>query len=506
MSGLVDSDHCCPPDVAACEDLMDLTSWKTTHIKIAGLELDQLNPRIPGIFNQRTTRDIVAALIEHEDVYALAKSIVEFGGLYPNERLIAVEENGGKIVVEGNRRLAALKLLHSPDLAPQNLVERFRNLSNKIDPHQIEKVEVVLAPSRATAARLIVARHTGDAVRRWSPAQQSRYIRTLVKPGNTIEDVAEEIKLSPGEIREFLRTDTMVQLAHVLPLDDSVRSALDDKDKFTVTTLQRLTQSAEGQSFLGITFDPDANAVGHYDVEEFKRAYGRIVSDITTGKIDTRKLNSSAHIKKYLKRINQAKPDTTKKGTWTSTSLLSGKTEAAKSAIKAATKPKPKPKEDPFLIPRGFHCALKSPRIREIFGELRRLKLRDYPNACAVLARIFIELVIGSYLDNTGKIQPLLDKAKKGKKGDDWAPTLRHMMGVVLQDRDVQLKPQTRKALNRMVSNHESLLSLEHIDQFVHNRYVAPSERDLRIMWSAVEPLLEQFMEEPPAGTTTTGA
>src|SRR5437899_8875556 len=81
------------------------------------------------------------------------------------------------------------------------------------------------------------------------------------------------------------------------------------------------------------------------------------------------------------------------------------------------------------------------------------------------------------------------------------APTLRQMMSLVLQDKDVKLKPQTRKALNRMVSNNESLLSLEHIDQFVHNRYSAPSERELRIMWSAMEPLLEQFMEEPtPAG------
>jgi hypothetical protein len=180
---------------------MDLSSWKTGHVKVSGLDLDQMNPRIPGIANQRSTRDIVAALIDHEDVLGLAKSIVDFGGLYPSERLIAVDEQNEKVVVEGNRRLAALKLLHSPDLAPENHVERFRNLSNKIDPHAIEKVEVVIAPSRAAAARLIVARHTGDSVKRWSPVQQARYIRTLVKPGHTIEEVAEDIKLTAGEIR-----------------------------------------------------------------------------------------------------------------------------------------------------------------------------------------------------------------------------------------------------------------------------------------------------------------
>src|SRR5262245_12100070 len=108
-------------------------SWKTGQVRVANLELDPLNPRLPGVGTTRHTREIVAEMIEHENILELAKSIVEFGGLYPNERLILVEEGGEKIVVEGNRRLSALKLLHSPDLAPEAHTERFRNLSNKID-------------------------------------------------------------------------------------------------------------------------------------------------------------------------------------------------------------------------------------------------------------------------------------------------------------------------------------------------------------------------------------
>jgi len=97
--------------------------------------------------------------------------------------------------------------------------------------------------------------------------QQARYIRTLVKPGHTVEEVAEDIKLTAGEIRNFLRTDTMMQLAHVMPLEDDVREILDDKDKFSLTTLERLIQSSDGQKFLGITFDADGNAVGGYEAE-----------------------------------------------------------------------------------------------------------------------------------------------------------------------------------------------------------------------------------------------
>ena len=96
----------------------------------------------------------------------LAKKIADAGGLYPNESLVVVIEDGKKIVVEGNRRLASLKLLNSPDLAPEPMIARFRTLSHSIGQQAIEKVDIVVAPSRAAAAGLIVSRHTGDFVKR----------------------------------------------------------------------------------------------------------------------------------------------------------------------------------------------------------------------------------------------------------------------------------------------------------------------------------------------------
>ena len=478
---------------------MDHSSWKTSLHNITGLELDPKNPRLPGVGRYKSTRDIVAVLLEHEDVLGLAKSIVEFGGLYPSERLIVVEENGDKVVVEGNRRLAALKLIESPDLAPPTLVEKFRALRSKIGP--IQKAEIVTAPTRSAAARLIVARHAGDSLRRWLPAQQARFIRTLVDGNLTIEEAAQEIKMTPGEIRNFLRMDTMLRLAYVMTLDDVTRNVLESHDKFSFSTLERFVTSSEGQGFLGISFDGEGNAVGHLQADEFKKGYTRVVTDIAKGDVDTRKLNKSDDIKAYLKGISAAKPNHSKKDTWTSTELLSGSTTETKKAIKAATKMVKKPKSESFLIPRGFSCGIKSQRIKEIFAELRRLKIADYPNACAVLLRIFAEMAVGHHLDKTGKSQPLYEKAKKEGKKPDWAPTLRQLMRVCLEDKDLKVKALNRKALNRMVNDDESLLSLDHIDQYVHNRYVAPKERDLRSIWETLEPLLEQYMEEPPAPT-----
>ena len=275
----------------------------------------------------------------------------------------------------------------------------------------------------------------------------------------------------------------------------TVREAIDDK-AFSVTTLERLIQSTAGQRFLGIKFDSDGNAVGEYDAEEFKKAYGRIVTDIAGGKINTRELNANEDIEKYLDKLGKDKPNRAKKATWTSNQLLSGKTQAAKAALKAAKKPEPAAERaEPYLIPRAFRCRINQPRIKEIFGELRKLKLSEYPNACAVLGRIYIELIVGHYLEKTGKDKPLLDKAKKENKPADWSPTLRQMMRTVLQDTTITIKPQVRRAIDRMVNNDDSLISLEHIDQFVHNRHIAPNERELRLMWTSIEPLLDLLTE-----------
>jgi hypothetical protein len=44
----------------------------------------------------------------------------------------------------------------------------------------------------------------------------------------------------------------------------------------------------------------------------------------------------------------------------------------------------------------------------DIRGELTKLKRDDYPNAGAVLLRVFFELAVVSYLERTGKLAPLI--------------------------------------------------------------------------------------------------
>ena len=87
----------------------DYSKWKQTSKAATTLLLDHRNPRLSPRTSVPTQPELVAELIGHEEIYTLAKSITE-KGVYPYDLPIVVEEGGKLVVVEGNRRLCAIKL------------------------------------------------------------------------------------------------------------------------------------------------------------------------------------------------------------------------------------------------------------------------------------------------------------------------------------------------------------------------------------------------------------
>jgi hypothetical protein len=476
----------------------DYSTWKERVESVTSLLLDDQNPRIPEITPDLSQRDIAEQLVLHDDVYGLAKSIVE-KGYYPTEVLIAVKEEDELVVIEGNRRLAALKLLISPELAPAQYEDRFRLLRAKVPLESIKRVRVTFAPSRELAAPLIIERHTHIAIKQWKPAQQAKYLASLVGPGLSIADVAEQFGIDKGDLEKNLRAHTMYQIACTLPLDAETLERVRNPRTFNLSALERLVENSDAADFLGVQFEEGGKFSGHIAQKEFIKGYRRIVKDIANNDENTRTLNNARDITKYLKRFGKDKPDLSKSGKFTSEELL-GKQQAAE-----PRRPIPRkqtgPRPNPSLVPRNFKCMLQNARINEILKELRNLRVADYENATAVMFRIFAELVIGFHLDTTKKIRPLLVKARKDGKPNDWTPPLRHMLQLLLTDPEIELSTSARKSLNRAVSNDLHPLSLDSLDQFVHNRYEAPGEKELRRFWDMFEELLAQLVIEKPTET-----
>ena len=87
-------------------------NWDSEPIDIGELNLDPKNPRLTdfGLARNATQDQIIEALWSKMAVDELALSIAE-NGFYKHEPLYAAREHGKLFVIEGNRRLAAVKLL-----------------------------------------------------------------------------------------------------------------------------------------------------------------------------------------------------------------------------------------------------------------------------------------------------------------------------------------------------------------------------------------------------------
>lgn len=485
--------------------MIDYSKWKESQLTVTNLLLDPHNPRIPDSGENLSQRDLLADLVANDKVYELAKSIVE-NGYYPVESLIFVEEQKKKYVVEGNRRLAALKLLISPEIAPDPVWERrFRALSNRIDPSAVRKVKVIKAPTREAAAPVIMSKHTRSQVESWSPLMQAKFYRNLVDRGLTVDDIAEQFSLASSEITDALQRYTMYSIACSLDLPEEVAKKVQNPREFPVTNLDRLYKNPKVNRFLGISFDENKGLTGSVDVDEFKKGYTKIVTDIATGTVHSRTLNTTAEMDEYLASFGKQKPNLRKKGKFTADTLLAASTKRKTPEKASAAKKKPKSKPIPrALIPGSFSCDVNNQRINDVFNELKKLPVAQYPNAVALMFRSLLEMSLGYYLDRTGNLTKLTDKirAARVKKGGslpkDWHPTLTQMLQYVVdKDADIISNGNLLKALHKLVSQEKALLSIDTLNLFAHNQHFYPNEDDLREFWPQLQGLFEIILVEP---------
>jgi hypothetical protein len=478
---------------------MDYSAWDTQPASVTSLTLDPKNPRLPELGHEASQPEIIAELIRHEAVFDLAKEISRFG-YFPTEVLVCIDDGGSLVVVEGNRRLASMKLLLNPESAPAEHVGRFKKLAK--DAVGLPKeIRVTVAPSRSAAAPFIMNRHTKIDIKRWEPIQQARYIQSLLDSGASLEQLPELTGFRRGDLVDRLRTKTMYDIANTLPLSGPLKDVVSDPRRFNASTLERVIGTPRLREFLGIEFDAEGGIVGKVHPDDFKRAYQRIVEDIVDGKVDTRIINKKAGVSRYLKRIAQAAPK--RDGAFTSDSLLGKVGPATPKQVLRRKKAKAKRTR---LIARTFKCYLDLPRINCVLEELQRLDVSEFENAVGILLRIFIELTVSHYLDSTGKMNPLIKRLdKQGKKPKTWSPSLRQMLNETLTNDSIadQIPRQARKALNKAIAYDDHPLSLDGMDQFAHNPYDAPNSKQLFQMWSQFEDLMGLMMiEQTPPSTT----
>jgi hypothetical protein len=157
------------------------------HLK--QLELDPDNPRLV-VQGRPTQQKLIVKLFEEEALDELVASFLE-NGYFEEEPLVVVPEGRLYRVVEGNRRLATLKLLVDRQL------RRKTGVSGWPDPtpsqrRRLDPVPCVVYADRTAVLPYLGYRHITGA-RKWAPFQKARFVAQLLEAGQSLDEIEELI-------------------------------------------------------------------------------------------------------------------------------------------------------------------------------------------------------------------------------------------------------------------------------------------------------------------------
>lgn len=161
------------------------------YLAVADLAFDPENPRLPTTVDGHDEAQVFAWMLVDESLTELIGSIGA-QGYFPGEPVLVApnsESGPSYVVVEGNRRLAAVKLLADPGRAPvrQQTVERLAQEA----AFRPEHLPALVFERRDDILDYLGYRHiTG--VKEWDPLAKARYLEQLLRRaearGDTLTD------------------------------------------------------------------------------------------------------------------------------------------------------------------------------------------------------------------------------------------------------------------------------------------------------------------------------
>ena len=247
-----------------------------TKVPVKWLVLDRRNPRlIPG-GEEPDEVEIIAQLYRSEDLSELLQSIAANGYLDIEPLVVLKEgeapegeaqEGEALTVLEGNRRLAAIRLFEDPDLANlifeqvrlrvtiPSLSEQFRSTIQKVSVYRVE--------TRTEARSFIGFKHINGAAK-WQSYAKARFAAEWYRDGEVkLTEIADQIGDKHDTIKRMVNAIYVLEQAEkagIFHLSDRVGP------RFNFSHLYTALSRGPYMRFLGLEeawsrFDPKPNPV-----------------------------------------------------------------------------------------------------------------------------------------------------------------------------------------------------------------------------------------------------
>jgi hypothetical protein len=208
------------------------------------LKLDLQNPRMPDShFNDEL--EAILYLVDNADVSELVQSITT-SGWFDYEPLIVLRDS--RIVVEGNRRMAALRIIASPDLQAESGI----SIPDDAAPYP-DQVRVRLVESKREARSFIGFKHINGAFK-WDSLAKARFAADWLADERDVKKVSQELGDNHNTILRLVNGWRVLEQAEDEGLFDRSKS---DKRVFAFSHLYTGLTRPGMRDYLGLEAGED---------------------------------------------------------------------------------------------------------------------------------------------------------------------------------------------------------------------------------------------------------
>jgi len=446
-------------------------------IDIQDLELDLHNYRLNPQPDQRAAvREMI--LLQGSKLVTIAKDILAIGVSPFDLPMVTPSEDNPNVytVLEGNRRVAALKCVHEPNLANETSQHKAFVELNKLAPTAPYELLCSIVSSKEAAFEFIRRKHDtgleGAGTETWTAVMKERA-------------AADQGRGTPTHnALEFVLKNA--------DLDPAIRDEVSGH-KFPITNLRRILEStAKVKTVLGL--EPDEKT------RSFKTSADKgwtldvlteMVTTVASGRFNGKPFNVRDIIDKTQREqfLNEVIAKHPKPAGRSAVWSVNATTEVATkiSPSKPRIRLNPHTIDRKFLIPVDCRLKIPSGKANDIYDELRRkIEVQRSPNAAGILFRVFIEFSAEHYIRQKGVAM------KPAPKGGDHR--LVDKLKAIIKDMEAKnvLTSKEMAKISQMISNPSSLVSVYTLNQYVHNPNLIPSASELKSSWSSIQLFIEK--------------
>lgn len=437
-------------------------------VAVADLLLDAGNARLSQAEDNQHDAALAITQQQGTRLIRLAEHIVTHG-LDPSQLpLIAATEDKKKryVVLEGNRRVLVLKGLDTPSLVfpalKQSDQKKWAKLAAEFQAKPITSIKCSLL-TEDEAKIWIILRHTGEnegaGLVTWGAEEIDRY-----KARHGQRSVARQVI-------EFVNK-------HGTLSDTAKASKLG-----IVSNLDRLLGSPIVRQRLGLDLQ-QKRLISLFPTSEVAKGLSKVVEDLRLGVIQVPHIYTKELRETYANSLVAQDLPNPKKLLKTPTPLDELSEDATPKAPGKKKPAKPVSQIRTTLIPKNCVLNINPPRMSALYAEASQLSIDSYPNAAAVLLRVFLELSIDHYyINEMGKSEAQRRKTYLDTKMTEVAAELRQRGRIAAQ---------AEAAIKKAAGGSVYLVaSATTFNQYVHNAYTHPTAADLRAAWDELQPLFE---------------